>query len=809
MSSVTSGGTTGTQSFRYDASSQGISRHETISGGSWSNSWTDQWYRMGGTTMWHTSNRFDPRRGAGDPGARYTVRSGDTLGGIAQALWGDASLWYKLAEANGLTATSSLTEGQSLAIPAGVWRSQQNAKTYIPYDAQKFLNLSEPSPLYPAPPPPPPAKKGGCGVFGQILLIVVAIAIVAIVAPPLVGTAFGVTGSTTVTVGTFGTLAVPTFGATGLTAAIGATAAAVVGGGIAAAAGSIISQGVGLATGIQDKFSWKAVGLSALSAGVGAGVGQIAGLAGKGFLAGAARGALGNAVTQGVATATGLQSKFDWAGVAVGAAVGGTVSGLGARFEQAKYAAPARSLESYGQQLVTGAAGALAGAATRSVLTGTDFGDNIAATLPDVIGSTIGNAVANGVAGKGAPRTGKGPLSSKGVQLASLDGVIGKFAKGEFNGAATEAREDLRDIMGYLRARAGGISAEEYVASLKDTIVVTANRLIDDGGRYVQSTYDALARQITNSLTGENIGRTTIASLANAVLPSSGNFVASYVSRSDATAFGNGVKQGTIGLVQSTIALGKALQDVGPLGQVNALLQRTTGYVLPGAPNANYALVPAANIGRAVGRYISTATPSSVAADVGSVYSAASGAISRFGALDAASQRAAILYGVGYALPQIASLAVGGEFAGAARGARLVVDVGQAGRIAVNEAAIAALSPSGGRLTTITVDSLSQARGLGSLGEDAVGIIRGKTRVDVPGTDRFRLPDQINRFVLQEVKNVGRQSYTSQLRDFVTIAQDRGIPFELYVRPSTKLNGPLNDAILRGDIVKKYILGAR
>ncbi|MEA3066067.1 MAG: hypothetical protein QOJ27_2528, partial [Sphingomonadales bacterium] len=42
--------------------------------------------------------------------------------------------------------------------------------------------------------------------------------------------------------------------AAGSAAAIGA---AVIGGAIAGAAGSLVSQGVGLATGIQSKFSWK------------------------------------------------------------------------------------------------------------------------------------------------------------------------------------------------------------------------------------------------------------------------------------------------------------------------------------------------------------------------------------------------------------------------------------------------------------------------------------------------------------------------------------------------------------------------
>ncbi|MDH4417987.1 MAG: LysM peptidoglycan-binding domain-containing protein, partial [Acidovorax sp.] len=53
----------------------------------------------------------------------YTVQSRDTLADIARTLWGDASLWWKLADVNGLAAQgpdSRLTEGQSLSIPGQV-----------------------------------------------------------------------------------------------------------------------------------------------------------------------------------------------------------------------------------------------------------------------------------------------------------------------------------------------------------------------------------------------------------------------------------------------------------------------------------------------------------------------------------------------------------------------------------------------------------------------------------------------------------------------------------------------------------------
>jgi len=214
----------------------------------------------------------------------------------------------------------------------------------------------------------------------MILMVVVAVAVAAVVGPAVIGTA-----ATTAGVGG----ATVTAAATGLTATLGATGAAIVGGGIAAAAGSIASQAFGLATGIQDKFSWKGVALAAISGGVGGGLGKL--IPGGGILAGAARGAAGSAITQGVAVATGLQHKFDWTGVAVGGIVGGTMGGMGVDYSD-------RSLGGYATQAAAGMAGAIVGGATRSLIDGTDFGDNIMAALPDVIGNTIGNLAAEEIA---------------------------------------------------------------------------------------------------------------------------------------------------------------------------------------------------------------------------------------------------------------------------------------------------------------------------------------------------------------------------------------------------------------------------
>lgn len=50
----------------------------------------------------------------------YPVQAGDTLKGIAQAAYGDSSLWYLIADANGLSGDSDLRIGQVLNIPTKV-----------------------------------------------------------------------------------------------------------------------------------------------------------------------------------------------------------------------------------------------------------------------------------------------------------------------------------------------------------------------------------------------------------------------------------------------------------------------------------------------------------------------------------------------------------------------------------------------------------------------------------------------------------------------------------------------------------------
>ena len=77
---------------------------------------------------------YDPINGLNyqQTASRYTVREGDTLESIAAQVWGDAALWYKLAEANGLTGSASLAAGMSLVIPNTVHVATRNKRSPQP-----------------------------------------------------------------------------------------------------------------------------------------------------------------------------------------------------------------------------------------------------------------------------------------------------------------------------------------------------------------------------------------------------------------------------------------------------------------------------------------------------------------------------------------------------------------------------------------------------------------------------------------------------------------------------------------------------
>ena len=291
----------------------------------------------------------------------YTVHTGDTLRSIARALWGDADMWYLIAQANNLSASATLVAGQILSIPNKVTNIHNNGNTFRPYDPSEAIGHIDPT----LPPPPAPAHGGGCGAIGTVIMVVVAVVATiytAGVAAEFMGPALAsAAGATTMGVGAAALVGgASVVGAIGVT---GAIAAAVVG----AAVGSITSQLVGNAIGAEKGFSWKQVATaavgSALTAGFGAelapaaatvNAGTSAASSGTTVAINASSGLSGTAAVEAAAGSTAVQEalKGEWSWRQLAASAVGSAAGqaAGAAMASAVTAAGAQSAAGFAQR---------------------------------------------------------------------------------------------------------------------------------------------------------------------------------------------------------------------------------------------------------------------------------------------------------------------------------------------------------------------------------------------------------------------------------------------------------------------------
>jgi LysM repeat protein len=113
------------------------------------------------------------------PGANlsYTVKAGDTLQGIAGQMYGNPSLWFVIAEANGLSAGETLKAGTQLIIPNSIQSGTITADNHKVYSEGEIVGSTLPN----LKSPPPPSSGGGCGSILAIIIIVVIAVMVAVV----------------------------------------------------------------------------------------------------------------------------------------------------------------------------------------------------------------------------------------------------------------------------------------------------------------------------------------------------------------------------------------------------------------------------------------------------------------------------------------------------------------------------------------------------------------------------------------------------------------------------------------------------
>ena len=319
-----------------------------------------------------------PRHKSMDPIA-YTVVGGETLKDIARNVLGDASLWWRIAEANSLAVSGdgALTAGQTLTVPK-LSLNANSVETFQPYDPSQAMGSMDPV-------LPVPANGGGCGGIGAIIMVVIAV-VVTIYTAGAMSTAVGATFSQTMAAGA---AALAPGGSLGIA---GAAAAG--------AAGSIASQAVGIAIGAQKDFSWKGVALAAIGSGVTAGLGNASWLPDMGTFANAAmRQAVSGTITQGIGTVMGLQQSFDWKGVVAGAIGAGVGASVGQALQSGNV------FGNLGSDFATGLArgtvsGFAAGMAT-AVLKGGRVSVQQVAT--DAFGNALGSSLADAMVSRPSP----------------------------------------------------------------------------------------------------------------------------------------------------------------------------------------------------------------------------------------------------------------------------------------------------------------------------------------------------------------------------------------------------------------------
>ncbi|HEX8884455.1 MAG TPA: polymorphic toxin-type HINT domain-containing protein [Noviherbaspirillum sp.] len=403
------------------------------------------------------------------PGS-YQVRAGDSLQSIAQAFFGDASMWYVIADANGLQSDAGLFAGMALSIPNRVGTVSNNAGTYKPFDMGRLIGPNAPyvsMPKAPPPPPPPQASNNQCAQTGIMIATVLAAVVVSMITA---GIATAVIGPMLSAVGGGGAAVV-----------IGAVGGAALGG----FTGSLASQGVTIAAGQQTAINWVDAGIDAAIGAAtfvaSAAMGPVGSIAGKvaatgakfasklvqvtmrsaqvaetaiqsvqkaGVLAArvvansaqyAAVNVVNDAIAQGIRINTGRQDSFNWRSTTA-AAVSGAVSGA------AGVAGRAGSMRSFGAGVTADLAGGVGAnfLLNDGVFDPTQFAADSVATLRGNIGARLSYA--------GVARESPDACFVAGTLVHTSEGLkpIESFVGGEMVLARDEASGELayRRVLG-------------------------------------------------------------------------------------------------------------------------------------------------------------------------------------------------------------------------------------------------------------------------------------------------------------------------------------------------------------------------
>jgi YD repeat-containing protein len=217
VQSVQDGNSTVSSTFTYDGEGRILAKgQQTVTGSTpGASKMQDYLYANGneianiGTLAPSTfSNGYTPFSAAypsSTPGS-YVVGAGDTLGSIARVVFGDAQLWYLIADANSLAigrddALPASELGKSYRIPNLVSNVHNNAGTFQPYNPASIIGNTLPTPGL------PPLASQCAQQVGQVLaaavVVAITVAVTAYTGGALAGTNPILAGALTGAIGSF------------------------------------------------------------------------------------------------------------------------------------------------------------------------------------------------------------------------------------------------------------------------------------------------------------------------------------------------------------------------------------------------------------------------------------------------------------------------------------------------------------------------------------------------------------------------------------------------------------------------------
>ncbi|MCH2174056.1 LysM peptidoglycan-binding domain-containing protein [Myxococcota bacterium] len=118
----------------------------------------------------------------------HTVREGETLQSISGDYYGNPSLWFVLAEANGLRADQDLAVGNRLVVPNTVENGRMSFDSHVIYDEDAIIG-----PKLPEVTPPSHACQAITALILGIIAVIASIALTVLTAGAAAETIFGAT----------------------------------------------------------------------------------------------------------------------------------------------------------------------------------------------------------------------------------------------------------------------------------------------------------------------------------------------------------------------------------------------------------------------------------------------------------------------------------------------------------------------------------------------------------------------------------------------------------------------------------------